>query len=49
MATEKKMEAVQSRASNEFQGGVERGGNKQKTFRVLSMGKKAGGLEKRNG
>ncbi|PMD22559.1 hypothetical protein NA56DRAFT_90700 [Hyaloscypha hepaticicola] len=49
MVLEKKMEGLQVRARNEFQGGVERGGNKQKTFRVKSMGKKAGGLEKRNG
>lgn len=49
MVLEKKMEGLQARARNDFQGGVERGGNKQKTFRVRSIGKKAGGLEKRNG
>jgi pre-60S factor REI1 len=49
MAVEKKMESLASRKSNEYQAGVERGGNLQKRFRVKSIGKKAGGLEKRNG
>jgi pre-60S factor REI1 len=49
MVLEKKMEGLQARARNEFQGGVERGGNKQKTYRVKHIGKKRGGLEKRNG
>jgi pre-60S factor REI1 len=49
MAVEKKMEGLQARVRNEYQAGVERGGNKQKTFRVKHMGKKRGGLEKRNG
>jgi pre-60S factor REI1 len=49
MVVEKKMEGLQARVRNEYQAGVERGGNKQKTFRVKHMGKKRGGLEKRNG
>jgi pre-60S factor REI1 len=49
MAVEKKMDALQARSSNEYQAGVERGGNRQKTFKVTSIGKKRGGLEKRNG
>lgn len=48
-AVAKKMEASGDRKMNEFQGGLERKGNCQKTFRVKSMGKKAGGLEKRLG
>lgn len=48
-ATEEKIEAVERRARNEYQSGVERGGNKQKRFKVQSIGKKAGGLEKRLG
>jgi hypothetical protein len=49
MAVEKKMESLASRKSNEYQARLERGGNLQKRFRVKSIGKKAGGLEKRNG
>lgn len=49
MAVEKKMEGVAARARNEYQARLERGGNLQKRFRVKSMGKKAGGLEKRTG
>jgi pre-60S factor REI1 len=49
MVVEKKMEGLRARAKNEYQAGVERGGNKQKTFRVKHIGKKRGGLEKRNG
>ncbi|KAN0112443.1 C2H2 type zinc-finger (2 copies) domain containing protein [Hyaloscypha variabilis] len=49
MVAEKKMEALQARAKNEYQSGVERGANRQKRFRVKHMGKKRGGLEKRLG
>jgi len=49
IVVEKKMLQLKTRASNEYQSVLERGGNKQKTFRVKSMGKKAGGLEKRLG
>lgn len=49
VAVAKKMEASGERKMNEFQGGAERKGNCQKTFRVKSIGKKAGGLEKRLG
>jgi len=49
MVMEKKMEALQARAKNEYQSGVERGANHQKRFRVKHMGKKRGGLEKRLG
>lgn len=49
LATVKKMEEGAGRARNEFFAGVERRGNCQKTFRVKSIGKKAGGLEKRLG
>lgn len=49
VAAEKKMETLATRTKNEYQSKLERGGNKQKRYRVLTMGKKAGGLEKRNG
>jgi pre-60S factor REI1 len=49
MAVELKVEKMESRARNEYQSKVEKGGNKQKTYRVSSIGKKAGGLEKRLG
>ena len=49
LAVAKRMEASAGRTMNEFQGGVERKGNCQKTFRGKSIGKKAGGLEKRLG
>lgn len=49
MAVERKIEKVETRARNEYFAKVESGGNKQKRFRVLTMGKKAGGLEKRCG
>ncbi|KAK0108671.1 hypothetical protein ONS95_003463 [Cadophora gregata] len=48
-ATEMKMEKVETKARKVYEAKVDRKGNKQKTFRVLSIGKKAGGLEKRNG
>jgi pre-60S factor REI1 len=49
MAVEKKMEGMATRARNEYQARLERDGNSQKRFRVKSIGKKAGGLEKRTG
>lgn len=49
IAVEKKIMKAEARAKNEYQAHVERGGNKQKRYRVLTMGKKAGGLEKRLG
>lgn len=49
LATEKKMQTVDTRARKEYERKVERGGNRQKRFKVCSIGKKAGGLEKRNG
>jgi pre-60S factor REI1 len=49
VAVEKKIEGIERSARNEYQAGVERGGNSQKTFRVTGIGKKRGGLEKRNG
>lgn len=49
IAVEQKMLIVERREKNIYQSKVDRGGNSQKTFRVLSMGKKMGGLEKRLG
>ena len=49
MAVELKVEKMEARARNEYLSMVEKGGNKQKTYRVSSIGKKAGGLEKRLG
>lgn len=49
MAVEKQMEKIETRTRSEYLSKVERGGNKQKRYRVLTMGKKAGGLEKRCG
>ncbi|KAH8672627.1 C2H2 type zinc-finger-domain-containing protein [Tricladium varicosporioides] len=49
LAVEKKQMKLEIRARNEYQSGVERGGNRQKRFKVCSIGKKAGGLEKRLG
>ncbi|KAL2060361.1 hypothetical protein VTL71DRAFT_9756 [Oculimacula yallundae] len=48
-ATEMRIEKVETKAKKMYEAKVDRKGNKQKTFRVLSIGKKAGGLEKRNG
>lgn len=45
----KKLEESAGRTMNEFRHGLDRRGNCQKTFRVKSIGKKAGGLEKRLG
>lgn len=49
IAAEKKMEKLEATARNEYQSKVDKGGNKQKRYKVSSMGKKAGGLEKRLG
>ena len=49
MVVEKKSVEQEIRQKNEFQSGVERGGNKQKRFRARGIGKKQGGLEKRLG
>jgi len=40
---------METRAMNERQHWVDKGGNKQKRYKVASMGKKQGGLEKRLG
>ncbi|KAH7364867.1 C2H2 type zinc-finger-domain-containing protein [Rhexocercosporidium sp. MPI-PUGE-AT-0058] len=48
-ATEMKIEKVETKAKKMYEAKVDKKGNKQKTFRVLTMEKKAGGLEKRNG
>lgn len=44
-----KMEEVEARARNEYRAGLERRGNRQKRYKVASIGKKAGGLERRLG
>ena len=49
IAIEKKMEKMETREKNEYQHVLEKGGNKQKRYKVASMGKKQGGLEKRLG
>jgi pre-60S factor REI1 len=49
MVMERQREGLQAKARNEYQGGLERGANRQKRFRVKHMGKKRGGLEKRLG
>ena len=49
IAVEKKMRLMETREKNEYRHVLEKGGNKQKRFRVVSMGKKQGGLEKRLG
>jgi pre-60S factor REI1 len=49
MAIENKMLKMETRAKNEYQSIVEKGGNKQKWFRAKGIGKKRGGLEKRLG
>ena len=49
IAIEKKMEKMEIRAKNEYQHVLEKGGNKQKRYKVASLGKKQGGLEKRLG
>ena len=49
IAIEKKMEKMALRAKNEYQHVLEKGGNRQKRFKVASLGKKQGGLERRLG
>ena len=49
IALEKKMEKMETREKNEYQHVLEKGGNKQKRYKVASLGKKQGGLEKRLG
>ncbi|KAB8356709.1 hypothetical protein FH972_024284 [Carpinus fangiana] len=49
LRVELNIEKMEARVRNEYQSKVDKGGNKQKTYRVCSMGKKAGGLEKRLG
>jgi pre-60S factor REI1 len=49
MAVEHKMLKMQTTARNAYQHILEKDGNKQKRFKVRSIGKKQGGLEKRLG
>ena len=49
IAIEMKMEKMATRERNEYQHVVERGGNRQKRYKVASLGKKQGGLERRLG
>jgi pre-60S factor REI1 len=49
IATEQKIHNIETRKMKVYQSKVDRGGNCQKRFRVVSMGKKQGGLEKRLG
>ncbi|TVY81344.1 Core trichothecene cluster (CTC) protein [Lachnellula suecica] len=49
LAVEHHMMKQETAAKKEYQHVLERGGNKQKRFKVKSMGKKQGGLEKRLG
>lgn len=49
MAVEKKILKVETIARKEYEARVERGGNRQKRYKVAGMGKKQGGLEKRLG
>ena len=49
IAIEKKMEKMETREKNEYQHVLEKGGNKQKRYKVAGIGKKQGGLEKRLG
>lgn len=49
IAIEKKMEKMETREKSEYQHVLEKGGNKQKRFKVAGIGKKQGGLEKRLG
>ena len=48
-AVEKKMEKMATREKDEYQHVLEKGGNKQKRYKVAGIGKKQGGLEKRLG
>lgn len=49
IAVEKHTLRMEMTARNEYQSHVEKGGNKQKTYRAAGIGKKQGGLEKRLG
>lgn len=49
IAIEKKMEKMETREKSEYQHVLEKGGNKQKRYKVAGMGKKQSGLEKRLG
>lgn len=49
IAIEKKMGKLETREKNEYQYVLEKGGNKQKRYKVAGIGKKQGGLEKRLG
>ncbi len=49
MAVEKKMMRIEAIARNAYQFKLEKEGNRQKRYKVAGIGKKQGGLEKRNG
>ncbi|RDW90926.1 hypothetical protein BP5796_02091 [Coleophoma crateriformis] len=49
VAVEQKMMKLEARTRNEYEAHVQRKANQQKRFKVKSIGKKAGGLEKRVG
>ena len=49
IAVDNKMRMMETREKSEYRHVLEKGGNKQKRFKVASMGKKQGGLEKRLG
>ncbi|KAK2623975.1 hypothetical protein QTJ16_006609 [Diplocarpon rosae] len=49
IAAERRIDRSEGKVRNLYEAKVEKGGNKQKTFRAVGIGKKAGGLEKRNG
>lgn len=49
IAVEKQMEKMATREKNEYRHVLEKGGNRQKRYKVAGIGKKQGGLEKRLG
>lgn len=49
VAVERQMFAMEMRGQNERQSRVDKGGNRQKRYKVAGIGKKQGGLEKRLG
>lgn len=49
IAVERQMFAMEMRGMNERQARVDKGGNRQKRYKVAGIGKKQGGLEKRLG
>jgi pre-60S factor REI1 len=49
VAVEQKMMKIEARTRNEYEAHVQRKANQQKRFKAKSIGKKAGGLEKRLG